>query len=131
MAWSTAGVAGIVLVGRHADTLEKTAKSLKTKTLVAPADVTSESDIKEVFEKAMSEFGKVDVLINAAGTMNQGAMIGETEPAKWWIDFVGPAPLIKSQAGEPNGKMDDRNQMSKAPTIQSIISFGQMAAKEP
>lgn len=43
----------------------------------------------------MAKFGKVDVLINAAGSMNAGAMTGEVEPTQWFYDFVSgpPAPL--------------------------------------
>lgn len=36
----------------------------------------------------MKEFGHVDVLVNAAGTMNQEAMIGEVDCDIWWSDFV-------------------------------------------
>ena len=62
----------IVLVGRNIGKLEETAKALKVPSLVVSGNVTSESDVESVFEKAVAEFGKLDMLINAAGAMNRG-----------------------------------------------------------
>ena len=59
---------------------------------MAPCDITRTEDVKAIFEKAVSKFGQVDVLINAAGRMNQGAMTGEIDPNVWWEDFVGGIP---------------------------------------
>lgn len=87
-AWSLAGAAGIVLVGRTASTLERTAQSLQVPSLVATGNVVSESDAKSIFEQAVAKFGKVDVLINAAGTINAGANTGLTEPSQWFKDIV-------------------------------------------
>jgi len=80
---STVGAKGIVLVGRNIGKLEECAKVLKVPSLVVSGNVTSESDVKSIFEKAVADFGKLDVLINAAGTMNQGVMTGEVELAQW------------------------------------------------
>ena len=83
-----AGAAGICLAGRTASTLESTAKSLQVPSLVATGNVVSESDAKAIIEQAVAKFGKVDVLINAAGSMNAGAVTGEVEPSQWFYDFV-------------------------------------------
>ena len=56
--------------------------------LVAASDVTSPDGANSIFDKAVERFGKVDVLINAAGHMNQGEVVSDIEPADWWKDFV-------------------------------------------
>lgn len=87
-AWSVAGAAGICLVGRTASTLDSTAKSLRVPSLVATGDLVSESDANSIIEQAVAKFGKVDVLINAAGAMSGGGTSGEVEPSRWFSDFV-------------------------------------------
>ncbi|KAF2186553.1 NAD(P)-binding protein [Zopfia rhizophila CBS 207.26] len=67
--------------------LENTAASLNVPALVAPCDVTSESDIASVFEKGKRRFEKVDVVVNTAGTVNVNGVIGEIDPRQWWVDF--------------------------------------------
>jgi NADP-dependent 3-hydroxy acid dehydrogenase YdfG len=76
-----------VLVGRDAKKLESVAAELKGNTLVAAGDITKEEDVKAIFEKAITKFGTVDVVVNAAGMLNY-CTIGETEPSQWWADHV-------------------------------------------
>lgn len=45
------------------------------------------TDAEKIFRKTIEKFGKVDVLVNAAGTMNTDAITGEIEPSTWWNDF--------------------------------------------
>ena len=94
-AWSTAGAKGIALVGRNIGKLEETAKPLKVPSIVVSGNVTSESDIESIFEKAVAEFGELGVLINTAETMNQGVVTGEIEPAQWWVDFVSSYAIAR------------------------------------
>ena len=63
-----------------------------TPVLAHPTDVSSESSVKERFERVREKFDKAHVLVNAAGTMSQG-MIGDTPQASWWGDFVGGSLL--------------------------------------
>jgi NAD(P)-dependent dehydrogenase (short-subunit alcohol dehydrogenase family) len=63
LAWSTAGAKGIVLVGCNIGKLEGTVKALKVPSFVVSGNVTPESDIESIFERAVAEFGKLDVLI--------------------------------------------------------------------
>lgn len=55
--------------------------------LVYAADLRSEDSVKELWAKAKAVIGKIDVLINNAGTMNYSP-IGSIEPDLWWNDFV-------------------------------------------
>lgn len=95
-AWAIAGAAGIVITGRKADVLNDVAAKMKeiaktpgkTKVVVVPADVTNENDVQQLWNKATAEVGRIDVLVNNAGSLLQ-ALIGDPEPKDWWRDFVG------------------------------------------
>ena len=55
--------------------------------LVQIADVSSETEVKALYEKVQAKFGNADALVNSAGAMGSG-MVGEVEPSAWWQDFV-------------------------------------------
>ncbi|EAT82552.1 short-chain dehydrogenase Sch1-like protein [Parastagonospora nodorum] len=90
--WATAGASGIVITGRKADVLESVAKSLKslapsdTKVLAKAADITDEASVAALFAAAKEAVGKIDVLINNAGSLG-GGMVGSTEPKDFFADF--------------------------------------------
>lgn len=67
--------------------LESTAADLSGPTLIAPGNIASETDVGTIFQTAIDKFGKVNVVINAAGTTHVGP-IGEIEPSQWWQDYV-------------------------------------------
>lgn len=96
-AWAIAGAEGIILVGRKASLLQEPAEAIASinkdvKVLIATADLTSEADVEELFRQAQVTFGKVDVVVNTAGTMT-GGPIGDMTPQQWWTDFVScPLP---------------------------------------
>ena len=64
------------------------ASSLGPNTLVAPAKISSAAEATSAIGAAVKKFGKVDVLVNSAGRMNQDSKIGEIDPDAWWEDFV-------------------------------------------
>ena len=91
-AWAQADAAGIVLVGRKAETLNITAEGIakaskSVPTLVEPTDISDESSVKSLYEKIKAKFGKAHVLVNSAGSMG-GGPIGDVPLASWWADFV-------------------------------------------
>lgn len=100
-AWAIAGAEGIILVGRKASLLQEPAEAIASinkdvKVLTVTADLTSEADVEELFSQAKTTFGKVDVVVNTAGTMT-GGPIGDMTPQQWWTDFVScPLPLDES-----------------------------------
>jgi NAD(P)-dependent dehydrogenase (short-subunit alcohol dehydrogenase family) len=60
----------VVLAGRRADKLDETAaegKALGATSLVVPADVSRQADVKALFAKCKEKFGRLDVLFNNAG----------------------------------------------------------------
>ncbi|KAG2162034.1 hypothetical protein JADG_001773 [Aureobasidium aubasidani] len=90
-AWAIAGAEGIILVGRKASLLQEPAEAISSinkdvKVLTVTANLTSEADVEELFSQAKTTFGKVDVVVNTAGTMT-GGPIGDMTPQQWWTDF--------------------------------------------
>ena len=61
----------VVLAGRRADALEVTALEIDrpdAKTLAVPTDVTDPSSVAALFAKTKEAFGRLDLLVNNAGT---------------------------------------------------------------
>lgn len=60
----------VVLAARNEEKLLETEKSLKryfSRTLAVPTDVSVEADCKNLIEKTLEAFGRIDILINNAG----------------------------------------------------------------
>jgi len=57
--------AHVVVISRDKDLLEQTWKN-ENNVLVIPGDVSSEERVKYIFEKILSVYGKVDILVNNA-----------------------------------------------------------------
>lgn len=79
----------VALVGRRKDMLEKTAaeSGAKERTLVLPADITKDDQVREVFAKTKSAWGRLDVLFNNAG-MGAPAVPMEELPISKWREVV-------------------------------------------
>lgn len=86
-AWSKAGAGGIVLFGRKQAELKDIAKEFEVPTLVCSGTVTSNEDVISLFSESLKRFGKVDCLINCAGSFAFGAMTGEAQSSEWFADF--------------------------------------------
>ncbi|WP_034925287.1 SDR family oxidoreductase [Gillisia sp. CAL575] len=77
--------ASVVLGARRIENLEKIAKEIREnggKVEVLKTDVTKPEDVKALVDKAVSAFGKIDVLINNAGLMAI-APLSETKVEEW------------------------------------------------
>ena len=71
----------VVLNGRNHDKLYSIHQDLRSKgfsAIVIPGDVSSESDCRILIEETISEFGRIDVLINNAG-VSMRALFAETD----------------------------------------------------
>jgi len=69
--------AHLVLASRNAERLEETRAELEPKgikVLVVQTDATNESQVRRMFEATLSEFGRVDILINNAGRFDGGPL---------------------------------------------------------
>jgi NAD(P)-dependent dehydrogenase (short-subunit alcohol dehydrogenase family) len=76
----------VVLVGRNRSPLEETAAGAGVdagQVLVAPADVSVSSDVADVFRHACDAWGRVDLLVNNAGTFGPVGDIDEIDEIEW------------------------------------------------
>ena len=62
--------AKVALVARSVDRLNELSRELPN-SLVAPADMKVEKDIKKMVKKVLEHYGQIDILVNCAG---QGLM---------------------------------------------------------
>ncbi|KAI4866047.1 NAD(P)-binding protein [Hypoxylon rubiginosum] len=90
--WATAGASSVVITGRKVDVLEGVATRLRslappdTKIVAQGADITNEASVVALFTAAKETVGKVDVLINSAGSLDLGP-IGAVDATKFFNDF--------------------------------------------
>ena len=79
----------LVLAARNAERLNESATEIAAigvRTLAVPTDVANESEVIALFERAMAEFGRVDLLVNNAGVID-GGPIDELTLEKWHATF--------------------------------------------
>ena len=64
--------AKVVLLGRNLNSLEKTRKTVSNQdaTVSISCDITNESQVLQTVEQIISNYGRIDVLINSAGAIN-------------------------------------------------------------
>jgi 2-deoxy-D-gluconate 3-dehydrogenase len=81
MALAEAG-ADLVLVARTKDALDRTAScvdALGRGALAVPADISRVSAIQQVVDAAIDRFGRIDILVNAAGTQARKPIVDVAE----------------------------------------------------
>ena len=78
-----------MLVGRNLGKLTSVAQELDAGSRVLPLSAKSivQDEVDTVFNQACEHFGRVDILVNAAGTMGVGP-IGTLSSSDWWQNFV-------------------------------------------
>ena len=66
----------VVLVSRNREALEETVRLIDntSEKLVIPADLTHEKEIRDCFQQTVNHFGRLDILINAAGIIDTGTV---------------------------------------------------------
>ena len=104
--------AQVLLTSRHADEAEQAAATIAADfghtTIGIEADVTSPEQVQKMVDRAKSEFGKVDILINNAGINIRGPIdeltLDQFREVQWinvdgvWLCAQAVSPLMK-QAG--------------------------------
>ncbi len=86
----------VILVARTQEEIDSVAakvRSLRVKALAITADVADINSVNAAEEKALSEFGAIDILINNAGIASFGKFL-ELEPTDWeriiQVNLMGP-----------------------------------------
>jgi NAD(P)-dependent dehydrogenase (short-subunit alcohol dehydrogenase family) len=76
------GLSGLVVTGRNADRGKVVAARLMRlgcETLFVPADLSKHSDVIRLMAECDRRFGRIDVLVNAAGNTDRGTILDSTE----------------------------------------------------
>jgi NADP-dependent 3-hydroxy acid dehydrogenase YdfG len=98
--------AKVTLVARRGDRLNALVSKIETAggtALALEADVTDEKRGRDVIDKTVAEFGRLDVLVNNAGLMLLGP-VGDADPSEWkrMIDLNLLALVNLSRAALPH-----------------------------
>ncbi|OZD69905.1 short-chain dehydrogenase [Rhodococcus sp. 06-1059B-a] len=72
----------VVLVGRTRSSLDEVAEG-HDRADVLECDVSVPDSVKRLFEGVVADFGRLDVLVNNAGTFGPSGSIDEVDPADW------------------------------------------------
>jgi len=75
----------VALAGRRQGPLEETADLAgdRARTLIVPTDVANPADVRQLFEKVKTAFGRLDVLFNNAGMSGPGLPLEELTAEQW------------------------------------------------
>ena len=79
--------AQVVCTARTLDQIEETAQEIRNNRGVALAirtDVTVPEDVRQLVEATLDRFGRIDFLINNAGTNQSIGALWEVDPEIWW-----------------------------------------------
>ena len=96
--------ASLVLVGRNEDALREVSRSIAQsggRAAPAPVDVTTADAPEQIVKAALDAYGRIDVLVNAAGVIATGTMENTTDAA--WdammdINLRAPFRLMRQVA---------------------------------
>lgn len=115
----------VVLAGRRPDHLTETAQA-HPNALVVPTDVSDPVSVRDLFERTVSAFGRVDVLFNNAGVFGPAASIADIDDGQWhavWRTNVDGAVFCAREA--------TRIMTAQLPRGGRIINNGSLAAHRP
>ena len=119
----------VVLAGRRADELDKTATQMPDaggRVLAVPTDVTDPASVKAAFAKTRETFGRLDVLFNNAGTFAVGTPL-EDIPLETWkrvVDVNLTGAFLCAQEAI-------RMMKAQSPKGGRIINNGSISAQTP
>lgn len=76
--------ANVVLLGRNLNSLEKARSDISNKdaTVSISCDITNESQVLQTVEQIIKNYGKIDILVNSAGAINDPIHFHEMQEAE-------------------------------------------------
>jgi len=127
--------ARVVVSGRRRDTGSALADSLGNGSIFVAADVSREAEIKALVDRALERFGRIDCVINNAGSVSATGPIADTDAAAFDHDLAVHvrAPFLAIKYASPS--MADRgsgafiNMSSISGRLPGFNVFGYEVAK--
>jgi NAD(P)-dependent dehydrogenase (short-subunit alcohol dehydrogenase family) len=83
--------AKVVCVGRRKERLDETVQSIEAEGgigLAVAADVTDRKQVDQMAQRALQEYGQIDILFNNAGSFAALGALWEVDPDQWWNDVT-------------------------------------------
>ena len=83
--------AQLVLTARREERLQQLVaevESLGSRAIHVAGDASTEDTAREVMSRAMSTFGRIDILFNNAGSFAALGALWEVDPDQWWNDVT-------------------------------------------
>ncbi len=76
--------ANVVLLGRNLNSLEKARSDISNKdaTVSISCDITNEAQVLQTVEQIIKNYGKIDILVNSAGAINDPTHFHEMQEAE-------------------------------------------------
>ena len=142
--------ASVALVARNQEKLEQVARDIAAcgaRTIVAPADMENEDEIKAAFRTALGQFAKIDILVNNAG-ITRDQLILRLKRADWdrvlWTNLTSAylctqqaiPSMLKQRWGRIIniasifGQMGQAGQANYASSKAGLIGFTMAVARE-
>jgi 3-oxoacyl-[acyl-carrier protein] reductase len=95
--------ASVLLVGRRSETLAEVARACGGRGEPLELDVTAEDAGERALTACLERFGRIDVLVNSAGTSmvrSLEELTDEEWQAQWELHVMGPMRLMRAAALE-------------------------------
>lgn len=127
-AFSEAG-AIVVLTDLNEEKVQQAAVTLGGSAIGLKCDVTKEEDIQAVIDEAISQFGRIDILINNAG-LQHVAMLEDFPTAKFelLVKVMLTAPFVATKLVLPHMKKQQFGRILNMASINGLVGFAGKAA---
>ena len=120
--------AAVVITGRRQGELDRVINEIgknKGKVLPVAGSVTDETHVREVAQRALDRFGRIDVLVNNAGIGDFGRRIHETDDATWstLLDVNVTGVFRMTRAVVPHMLKQGRGSIVNISSVASLVGI--------
>lgn len=120
--------AAVVITGRRQGELDRVINEIgknKAKVLPVAGSVTDETHVREVTQRALDRFGRIDVLVNNAGIGDFGRRIHETDDATWstLLDVNVTGVFRMTRAVVPHMLKQGRGSIVNISSVASLVGI--------